>query len=313
LALRWTGRQFHNQPEASHQHGFLVDLWHEVSTCTHGRVQITVHPKNGGEPGSDPRVLDMIVSGELEFATMMGPLIANRVPAAEVQGVPFAFADSAQVHRTLDGPLGDYLRSEMAAHGIYALPCGTLENGFRQICSVSRTVLGVDDLAGYRMRVPAGRVFTELFAELGAEPVVVNIDGLFDALEKGRVDGHENPLAITEVNELYKVTRHVALSNHVWSGFNLIANLKFWNTLPADAQAAIHAAVRTHVARQRASTVTLNRALETTLARRGMRVDTVDRAAFRARLGANFYRKLRARCGDQAWLLLENSVGKLPG
>ena len=311
--MGWTGRQFHNQPEDSHQHGFLVDLWREVSTRTLGQVEITVHPRNNGEPGSDPRVLEMIVSGELEFATMMGPLIANRVPAAEIQGVPFAFADSAQVHQTLDGPLGDYLRSEMASHGIYALPYGLLENGFRQVCSVSRQVLGVDDLAGYRMRVPAGRVFTELFTELDAEPVVVNIDGLYDALATGRVDGHENPLAITEVNDLYKVTRHVALTNHVWSGFNLIGNLKVWNALPAEAQAAIHAAVRAHVARQRASTVALNCALETTLAKRGMRVDAVDQAAFRARLGAGFYRKLRGRCGDAAWRLLETSVGALPG
>jgi tripartite ATP-independent transporter DctP family solute receptor len=313
LGKSWSGRQFHNQPEASHQHGFLVALWREVSTRTHGQVEITVYPKNGGEPGSDPRVLDMIVSGELEFATMMGPLIAKRVPAAEVQGVPFAFADSAQVQRTLEGPLGDFLRSEMAAQGIYALPCGALENGFRQICSVSRAVLGVADLEGYRIRVPAGRVFAELFAELGAEPVVVNIDGLYDALATGRVDGHENPLAITEVNELYKVTRHVALSNHVWSGFNLIANLGFWNALPVEAQAAIHQAVRTHVARQRASTIQLNRELETTLAARGMRIDRVDREAFRARLGAGFYRRLRGRCGDTAWRLLEASVGALPG
>jgi TRAP-type C4-dicarboxylate transport system substrate-binding protein len=201
----------------------------------------------------------------------------------------------------------------MAAHGIYALPCGTLENGFRQICSVSRPVLGVADLDGFRIRVPAGRVFAELFAELGAEPVVVNIDGLYDALATGRVDGHENPLAITEANELYRVTKHVALTNHVWSGFNLIANLGFWNALPADAQAAIHAAARTHVARQRASTVKLNRELETTLAARGMRVERVDAAAFRARLGRGFYRRLRERCGDKAWRLLEASVGALPG
>jgi tripartite ATP-independent transporter DctP family solute receptor len=311
--MGFSGRQFHNQPRASHQHGFLVDLWSEVSTRTHGQVEITVHPGNGGVPGSDPRVLDMIVSGELEFATMMGPLIAIRAPAAEIQGVPFAFSDSAQVQRTLDGPLGDYLRGEMAAQGIYALPCGLLENGFRQVCSVSRQVRGVEDLAGYRMRVPAGRVFADLFAELGAEPVVVNIDGLYDALATGRVDGHENPLAITEANGLYKVTRHVALTNHVWSGFNLIANLKFWNALPADAKSVIHAAVRTHVARQRASTAALNRQLETALLARGMRVDVVDQASFRARLGADFYRKLRERCGGTAWQLLEDAVGKLPG
>lgn len=311
---RIEGRQFHNQPEASHQHAFLADLWKEVAERSGGRIAISVHARNGGVAGSDPRVLEMVASGELEFATMMGPLVAARVPAAEIQGVPFAFADSAQVHRTADGPLGAHLAEEAAAGGLYLLPGGTLENGFRHVCSVSREVKGVEDLAGYRVRVPAGRVFADLFRELGAEPVVINIDGLYEALESGRVDGHENPLAITEVNALYRVTRHVALTRHVWSGFNLVANLAFWRRLPEADQAMVLGCVGRHVARQRGYTVALNRELETaTLAARGMTVAAVDRAAFRARLGPAFYRTLRDRCGDRAWRLLEDAVGTLPG
>lgn len=308
------GRQFHNQPEASHQHAFLADLWREVEQRSGGRIAISVHARNGDVAGSDPRVLEMVAGGELEFATMMGPLVAARVPAAEIQGVPFAFADSAQVHRTVDGPLGRHLADEAARQGLYLLPGGTLENGFRHVCSVSRHVRGVDDLAGYRLRVPAGRVFADLFREFGAEPVVVNIDGLYDALENGRVDGHENPLAITEVNGLYRVTRHVALTYHVWSGFNLIANLAFWKRLSEGDAALILDCVRTHVARQRAYTVALNHELETTaLAARGMVMTPVDRKAFRGRVGASFYRMLRERCGERAWKLLEAEVGALPG
>jgi tripartite ATP-independent transporter DctP family solute receptor len=308
----FAGRQFHNQPEDSHQHRFLADLWREVRAQTGGRIDITVHARNAGVAGSDPRVLEMLVEGEVEFATMMGPLIAAKVPAAEVQGVPFAFTNSVQIHQALDGALGDYLRREMATHGIYALPCGTLENGFRQICSVSKRVRALDDLAGYRVRVPAGRIFADLFTALGATPVAINIDGLYAALESGAVDGHENPLAITEVNHLYRVTRHVALTNHVWSGFNLIANLAFWRALPQDAQEIIHRAVKTHVARQRAYTVELNRALEQRLLERGMTVEPIDVAPLRARLAAGFYRRCREQVGSEAWHLLQAAGGAVP-
>ena len=128
------------------------------------------------------------------------------------------------------------------------------------------------------------------------------------------MDGHENPLAITEVNGLYRVTRHVALTYHVWSGFNVIANLAFWKRLSESDAALILSCVQTHVARQRAYTVALNRELETTaLAARGMVMTPVDRTAFRARIGAPFYRMLRERCGERAWRLLEAEVGTLPG
>jgi TRAP-type transport system periplasmic protein len=302
-------RQFHNQPEESHQHRFLVDLWQEVRKAT--GLEVTVHAKNGGTAGSDPRVLDMLVEGEVEFATMMGPLIGARVPAAEIQGLPFAFTSSAQAHAAMDGALGDFLRHEMKANGIYAVPCGALENGFRHICSVQKAVRGPDDLAGYRMRVPAGRILQELFEALGATPIVVNIDDLYAALREGRIDGHENPLAITEVNRLYEVTSRVALTRHVWSGFNLIANLEFWSGLHESQQAAIHAAARRHVARQREYTMGLNEALETSLQRRGMALERVERAPWRARLGSAFYARWRERCGTAAWNLLQDAVGKL--
>jgi tripartite ATP-independent transporter DctP family solute receptor len=302
-------RQFHNQPEESHQHRFLADLWDEVRAST--GLKVSVHANNGGTAGSDPRVLEMLAAGEVEFATMMGPLIGALVPATVIQGLPFAFKSSAQAHAALDGPLGDFLREEMKAQGIYAIPCGALENGFRQVCSVCKAVRGPDDLAGYRMRVPAGRILGELFEALGATPVLVNIDGLHAALRDGRVDGHENPLAITEVNRLYEVTSRIALTSHVWSGFNLIANLSFWSSLTEGEKGAIHAATRRHVARQREYTMHLNQALEVDLGRRGMQVEQVHPEAFRARLGNAFYARWRERCGTTAWKLLQEAVGKL--
>ena len=306
------GRQFHNQPEDSHQHRYLVALWDEVRNKSGGLLDIAVHASNAGVAGSDPAVLDMIVSGELEFATLMGPLLAARVPAAEIQGLPFAFADSEQAHVAVDGTLGEYLRREASASNIALIPGGALENGFRQICSVKKTVRGVEDLAGYRMRVPAGRILSELFDALGAVPVTVNIAGLSRALETGEVDGHENPLAIVEVNRLHDLTRHIALTNHVWSAFNLIAHLPFWESLDDSLREIVQRAVRTQVAVQRADTVALNRALEANLASRGIAVERIDIAPFRARLAGAFYARARERCGRDAWTQLEASVGRLP-
>jgi len=312
MTRTWRGRQFHNQPEKSHQHGFLVDLWDEVRQATGGRLDIAVHAGNAGVPGSDPQVLDMLLDGELEFATMMGPLIAMRVPAAEIQGIPFAFASSAEAHRAADGALGEQLRKELVAKGLYLMPGGALENGFRHICSVAGPVRTVDDLAGYRMRVPNGALFRELFAALGAEPVTVNVADLHGALAGRRVDGHENPLAITDANRLEKVAPFVSLTGHVWSGFNLIGNLGFWKALPEDIQGIVQRASRSHVARQRAYTVALNRTLEEQLATRGMVFNSAETGGFRARLAGGFYAGCRERCGREAWRLLEAAVGPLP-
>jgi tripartite ATP-independent transporter DctP family solute receptor len=309
---RWAGRQFHNQPVASHTHGFLVDLWDEVRRGTGGALAIEVHAENGGIAGSDPAALRLLVEGGLELMTLMGGLIGQVVPVAEIQGVPFAFASHAQVHAAMQGDLGEHLRKEMAAKGIHGFRYGVLENGFRHIVSVRGPVRTADDLAGYRMRIPAGRMFDDLFRTLGAEPLVVNIRELYAALKDGRVDGQENPLAIIEVNRLYEVSKYVSLTGHMWSGFNLIANRAFWERLPADVQEIVNRSVAKHAARQRAYTEQFNRRLEAQLAtERGMVFNRADAASFRKALSADFYRRWQRELGNAAWSLLEASAGKL--
>jgi TRAP-type transport system periplasmic protein len=264
-----------------------------------------VHAQNGGIAGSDPAALQLLVSGELEFTTLMGGILGQVVPVAEIQGLPFAFSSHEEVHAAMRGELGDYIRVQMAAKGIHGFRDGVLENGFRHIVSIERPVRSVEDLAGYRMRIPAGRMFDDFFRSLGASPVVVNINELYAALAERRVDGQENPLVITEVNRLYEVCRYVSLTGHMWSGFNLIANLGFWRRLPEDVQDVVNQAVAAHVARQRAYTEAENRALEARLAgQRGMVFNRADVASFRAVLAGDFDCRWRAHLGEGAWKLL---------
>ena len=308
---RWTGRQFHNQPSDSHQQQFLVDLWNSVRTETGGELNITVYPQNNNIPGSDPAALDMLRSGELEFFTLMGGILGRAVPVAEIQGVPFAFSNHEQVHRANDGRLGEYISKECAAKGIHRFQYGLLENGFRQINMIDKPVRAAADLAGVRMRVPDTALIRDTFSALGAVPVTVNIDGLYEALKTRRVDGQENPLVVTEVNKLYEVTRYLSITNHIWSGFNLLANLRFWNGLPMNVQEVVDRNVRKYVSAQRAYTNTLNNSLAEKLVERGMIANTADSGSFRRDLGPEFYRRWRAQLGATAWQLLEDEVGGL--
>jgi TRAP-type C4-dicarboxylate transport system substrate-binding protein len=159
------------------------------------------------------------------------------------------------------------------------------------------------------MRIPAGRMFEQVFRALGAQPVVINISELYGSLARREVDGHENPLVVTEVNRLYEMCRYVSLTGHRSSGFNLIANLRFWRSLPQDIQDVVNRAVATHVERQRVYTQAQNRALESRLeTERGMVLNRADTASFRAALAGDFCRRWRAEFGARAWALLPRSV-----
>jgi len=308
---RLQGRQFHYQPVASHIHPFLVDLWDGVRAESGGRIDITVHANNDGRKDSHAEIIDQVRQGEIEIYAVMGSLLGELSPVFEIQGLPFAYASEEQVYALMDGELGTYLRNDLAARGVYAMPYGLMENGFRHISTVERKIAGANDLAGLRIRVPEGRIFDDTFRSLGATPTPVFVLDLYRALAEGRVDGQENPLAITESLQLADVTRHIALTSHMWSGFNLIANPGFWNRLGTDLRALVVRNVKQHIGRQRAHTVKLNRELEQKLTQRGMQFTRPDIASFRAKLLDGFYARWKKEFGSTAWSLLEAGVGKL--
>lgn len=310
-AAEWTARQFHNQPEDSHQHRFLVDLWTAVREQTGGRLDVSVLARNGDIPGSDPAALAMLRSGELEFFSLMGGILGSAVPAAEIQGLPFAFSSPEQAYAAADGPLGVHIGRECEVAGIHRFQRGLLQNGFRHITMADKPIRNADDLAGVRIRVPDGQMFRDLFSALGAVPVTVNIRELYGSLRDRKVDGQENPLVVTEVNRLFEVTRYLSMTGHMWSGFNQLANLAFWRRLPSDVQDVVTRNVELQTARQRAYTDRVNHDLEASLVQRGMVLNVADAESFRRKLGGGFYTHWKGKVGGTAWALLENQVGRL--
>jgi tripartite ATP-independent transporter DctP family solute receptor len=308
---RWRADQVHSQPAASHLQRFLEELWNAVNRETDGRLQVTVRPSSMGIAGAGPEVLKRVLEGEIALHVLMGPGLAHAVPAMAVQGVPFAYASSEQVASIMDGALGAYLAREMAARGLHAFPCGLMENGFRQIVSADKPVRSADDLAGYRMRVPGGAGFAEAFEALGATPVLVSVDRLYEALRVREVDGQENPLVVCEENRLYEICGYVSITNHMWSGFNVYGSLAFWKALPGDVQEIVQRNVKKAVAAQRRNVRQVNSALRQKLEARGMKFNVADAASFRRRLDASFYARLKAQIGSAAWDLLEQETGRL--
>src|SRR5439155_1063601 len=141
-----------------------------------------------------------------------------------------------------------------------------------------RPIARPDDLAGIRMRVPAGAMIADTFRALGAEPVTINSDGIYDALKTRRVDAQENPLALMELFKLDEVVKYVSMTNHMWSGFNLLAHLPTWMRLPIDIRDTIERNVAIHARLQRQDQEQLNAAARAALARRGLAFNDVESA-----------------------------------
>ena len=276
---------------------------------TGGRVDIQVFPNN--QLGSDTDVLGQLRSGGVEFFTLSGLILSTLVPAASISGVGFAFDGYDSVWKAMDGELGAHIRARIAQANLVAME-RIWDNGFRQITSSTRPIASPADLKGFKIRVPVSPLWTSMFKALDSAPASINFAEVYSALQTKIVDGQENALAIISTARLYEVQKYCSLTHHMWDGFWFLANRRAWERLPAELRTIVARHIDAAGLGERDDVAALHAGLQQELAARGLAFNQADTAAFRAQLRkAGFYAEWKRKYGDEAWAILERSVGTL--
>jgi tripartite ATP-independent transporter DctP family solute receptor len=274
-----------------------------------GRVEIKIFPNN--QLGGDTDMLAQVRSGGIDFFTPSALVIATLVPVAAINATGFAFSDYNQVWGAMDGKVGAHVRAAIGKMRLYAFE-KMWDNGFRQMTSSKGPITTAKDMDGLKIRVPVSPLSVSMFKALGASPASLQFSEVYSALQTKIVDAQENPLPIIQVAKLFEVQKNCSLSNHIWDGFWFIANGRMWDGLPADLKTVVSTAINDAGLKQREDIKKLNETLQADLATKGLAFNKASPDTFRAKLReGGFYAEWKGRFGDEAWGLLEQSVGKL--
>jgi tripartite ATP-independent transporter DctP family solute receptor len=276
---------------------------------TNGRVDLQIFPNN--QLGSDTDVLSQIRSGGVEFFTLSGLILSTLVPAASINGIGFAFPDYDTVWKAMDGDLGAHVRKEINKANLVVMD-KIWDNGFRQTTSSTKAINTPDDFKGFKIRVPVSPLWTSMFKAFEAAPASINFNEVYSALQTKIVEGQENPLALISTAKLYEVQKYCSLTNHMWDGFWFLANRRAWERLPADVRIIVAKHINAAAVKEREDTAKLNATTQTELAAKGLVFNQPKVDPFREKLRkSGFYAEWKGKYGDEAWALLEKSVGKL--
>jgi len=305
----FTYKYANNLPDGHPLNARAKEMAAAIKAETNGRFDLQIFPNN--QLGSDTDMLSQIRSGGVDFFTLSGLILATLVPAASISGIGFAFPDYDTVWKAMDGDLGAYIRGEISKAGLGVMD-KIWDNGCRQTTSSSKPINGPDDFKGFKIRVPVSPLWTSMFKAFDAAPASINFSEVYSALQTRIVEGQENPLAIISTAKLYEVQKFCSLTNHMWDGFWFLMNRRAWQALPEDVRTIVAKNVNAAAVKERADTEKLNATVKEELAGKGLVFNQPDVAPFRDKLrSAGFYSEWKGKYGDQAWELLEKSVGKL--
>ncbi|MGY4570702.1 tripartite ATP-independent transporter DctP family solute receptor [Bradyrhizobium sp. USDA 3256] len=299
-----------NTPETHPLTIRLTEAAKAVGAQSSGRVNITVFANS--QLGGDPEMLSQVRAGGIELLAAPSMTLSTLVPLSGLPSIGFAFQSYDQVWAAMDGGVGDLVREAITKTGVVPLK-KVWDNGFRQITSSSsRQLNSVDDLKGFKIRVPVTALLTSLFSGLGALPSSISYSELYSALQTHIVEGQENPLAQVSTGKLYEVQKFCALSNHCWSGYWILGNRRAMAGLPPDLLELINAAFDAAAVKERTDLVEMDSSLQAELTEKGMTFNKPDPVQFRAALvKAGFYTQWQKTYGADAWAALEKYTGKL--
>jgi C4-dicarboxylate-binding protein DctP len=207
---------------------------------TKGRVKVEVYPNS--TLFKDGEEMDALQLGSVQI---LAPSLAKFGPLGvrefEVFDLPYIFDNYAELHKITEGPVGAKLFQKLEAKGVQGL--AYWDNGLK-VMSANKSIRVPADFKGLKMRIQSSKVLGDQMKALGAIPQVMAFSEVYQALQTGVVDGTENTPSNLYTQKMHEVQKFVAVTDHGYIGYAVIANKKFWDGLPPDVRKTLDEAMR---------------------------------------------------------------------
>ncbi|MDL4842048.1 DctP family TRAP transporter solute-binding subunit [Aquibacillus rhizosphaerae] len=212
--------------------GIEEDTWRFITEETQGQVQfvyaeefakrisektdgaITVEPYEYGGLGSEVDQVKQLQDGAVELAVMSPGFTGNMVMEGQIFALHFLFPDSVETTQEIlntSEALNTDLVERYEAHDITPLSFWT-EGAMQWTSNV-----GIDepaDFDGLKMRVQESPLMMKSYEAYDASPQALSWSELYTGLDRGTVEGQENPIFFIYDAAFHEVQDTMTVSNH---------------------------------------------------------------------------------------------------
>jgi TRAP-type transport system periplasmic protein len=218
----------------------------------------------------------------LEMGNIAPQDISKQIPAWSILTSAYLFRDANHLNTFFASDEGVRMK-RMVEDQLKVKILGPTFFGTRQVGLKPKKKINTPaDLAGIKLRMPAGDAWQLLGRSLGANPTPMAYAEVYTGLQTGAIDGQDNPLPNVENMKFYEVMSQIVLTSHL-VGFDVLAmNLKTWQDMGAAKQKTFQAAADKAIAWSTAQHLKREAELADDFRKRGLDVYAPDINAFRS-------------------------------
>ena len=206
----------------------------EVAEVTNGTVTIEIVPAGGLGPA--PATYENTAVGAQDIGWALQGYTPGRFPLTSIVELPFTFESAAEATNVLWDLYEEFPEFQEEYSDVHVLGLWTHDSG--HLWTSETAVTTMEDLNGLTVRAP-GPLQEELITDLGGSPVNLPVPEVFDALERGVVDGVMIPTSAFDSFNLYPVIDNGLECNCYVAAQFLVAGQDAWGRLSPEQQDAI--------------------------------------------------------------------------
>jgi TRAP-type mannitol/chloroaromatic compound transport system substrate-binding protein len=236
--IRWRAQCLWSSAEITYK--AFEELCARIAQLTNGRL--TVEPFSGGAITGVFETLDAVSAGVLQAqSSWPGYWTGKDAALAILSDLSFAYTNPMQMATWYYERNGlDLLREAYARFNTHVV--GVTWWGAESLVS-KKPLKTLDDFKGLKIRSPQG-LTAEIFAKLGAAPVILPGGEVYSALDKGVVDAAD--WATVSMNQrmgLFEPAKYSVTIYHSLPVQEFAVNAAAWKQLPDDLKEVVTAAV----------------------------------------------------------------------
>jgi tripartite ATP-independent transporter DctP family solute receptor len=244
--IRYGGVEPASDPNTTAQNDFAQ----LVSQLSKGRIKVEVYPNS--ELGA---ITSEVTATETDSQQMMyfaPAYLTGQVPQLSVLTLPFLFTSATDAFQKLDGKAGTDL-DQFVQQESNLMVLAYQQFGFVEVIDKNGPVNTPADMKGLKVRVIPASITSQILSALGADPIGIDNNELFTALQTGTVDADTSPVTSIVSQKEYEIAHYLSLLNLYYNPAVVAVNKSFFDSLPSDLQSVVRQAAQ-QAAKQEIST-----------------------------------------------------------
>lgn len=216
-------------PESYYMTALTIKWGDKIEERSNGRIQCEMYAS--GQLGSDISMMESLDAGSLQIWEGGSNVVNMFNPAFDAWGLLYLYESQEQKYNFWDTHFEE-VADKLADETGYR-PLAVIDGPYRELTSTT-PIENMDDLKGYKIRVPEINTYIDSWKAVGAAPTAMSFSEVYTSLQTKVISGQENDVLLSESSGFFDVCKYLVMTDHsAYEGFIIIPE-KQWKELPDD-------------------------------------------------------------------------------